>query len=48
MITLAIDGSTKATGVAVFNEKELVYYTCIKSSSTNMLKRVKIMYKILT
>lgn len=43
MITLAIDGSTKATGVAVFNEKELVYYTCIKSSSTNMLKRVKIM-----
>lgn len=29
MRILSIDASTKATGVAIFQDKELIYYNCI-------------------
>ena len=40
MITMAIDASSKATGVAIFKEKELVYYECIYATNTNSLDRI--------
>ena len=43
MKILALDCSTKATGVAVFNDKELIHYTCITSSSQDLIKRIHIM-----
>lgn len=43
MKLMAIDASTKSTGVAIFEDKELIHYTCITSSSQDMLKRIKIM-----
>ena len=45
MITLAIDASSKSTGVAVFNERKLIHYECIIENSTDSLKRVKNMAK---
>lgn len=39
-ILLAIDPSTKSTGIAVFKNKELIYYNCISSSSTDVYKRI--------
>lgn len=41
MITLSIDGSTKSTGVAVFEQGKLKYYQCIKASDSNTNKRIK-------
>ena len=41
MITIAIDASTKSSGIAVFNNKELVEYKCITQSNRNVLKRIK-------
>ena len=29
MITMAIDASSKSTGIAIFKDKELAYYECI-------------------
>lgn len=53
MITMAIDGSSKATGVAIFEDKVLVYYECIYANDTNafdrirkMLNRIKDLYEI--
>lgn len=43
MITIAIDGSTKSTGIAVFNDKKLIKYECITSSNKNVLTRIKYM-----
>lgn len=40
MITLALDISTHATGVAIFQEKELIYYECIFASSNNVFNRI--------
>jgi len=40
MITLAIDGSTKSTGVAIFDGQELKYYDCITAGSTDLFKRI--------
>ena len=40
MITLAIDPSTKSTGWAIFDGKELKDYGCITASSTEVLKRI--------
>lgn len=40
MITMSIDASSKATGVAIFNEKELVHYECIYATNTNSLDRI--------
>ena len=40
MITMSIDASSKATGVAIFKEKELIYYECIYATDTNSLDRI--------
>lgn len=40
MITLAIDPSTKSTGVALFDEQELIKYKCITASSSNLYARI--------
>ena len=40
MNTLAIDGSTKATGIAVFRDKQLIYYDCLYETSTDTIKRI--------
>lgn len=40
---LAIDASTKCTGLAIYQDNKLVHYCCITSSSTDTLKRIKIM-----
>lgn len=43
MNILALDASTKSSGVAVFNNKELIHYSCITSSSLDVIKRINIM-----
>lgn len=40
MITLAIDASTKSTGVAIYSDQELVHYNCITAGSANLYKRI--------
>jgi Holliday junction resolvasome RuvABC endonuclease subunit len=40
MITLAVDASTKSTGVAIFDNQELKHYECITASSTDLFKRI--------
>ena len=42
-ITIAIDASTKSTGIAIFKDKELIEYKNIKSSNKSVLKRIKYM-----
>ena len=43
MVTLAIDGSTKNTGLAVFNQGKLIYYECVNSNKTNVYDRIFVM-----
>ncbi len=43
MITIAIDASTKSTGVAVFKDKELIKTKNFVSSDKSVLKRIKYM-----
>lgn len=43
MITIAIDASTKSTGVAVFGDKKLIQTENFTSSNRNVLKRIKYM-----
>lgn len=40
MITIALDASTKATGVAIFKDKELLGASCITASSSDLIKRI--------
>ena len=40
MYLLALDCSTKATGCAIFKDKELMAATCITASSTDLYKRI--------
>ena len=40
MKTLAIDASTKATGIAIFEGRELLGFSTIHASSTNLIKRI--------
>lgn len=40
MISMAIDASTKSTGVAIFDEQKLVHYECITAGSANLYKRI--------
>ena len=42
MILMAIDGSTKSSGVAIFDTetKKLLHYECITASSTEKIKRI--------
>lgn len=43
MRTLAIDASTKSTGIAIFDNKDLLHYECITASSKDVLTRIKYM-----
>lgn len=43
MKLMAIDASTKSTGVAIFEDGNLIHYECITSASSDLLKRIKIM-----
>ena len=40
MYIIALDASTKATGVAIFKDKELLGASCITASSTDLIKRI--------
>lgn len=40
MILMAIDGSTKSSGVAIFKDKELIHYECVTATSTEKIKRI--------
>ncbi len=40
MRLLALDASTKSTGVALFEDNKLLDYRCITASSTDMIKRI--------
>lgn len=42
MTFMSIDASTKSTGVAIFNGYNLIEYNLITASSTNLIKRIKI------
>ena len=41
MYTIALDASTKATGVAIFKDKELIGANCITASSSDLFKRIQ-------
>ena len=41
MKVIAIDASTKSTGVAFFDGKELVDYVCITAGSSDLIKRIQ-------
>lgn len=43
MITLAIDASTKSTGIAIYEDTELKKYFCIVNNSKDVLSRIKYM-----
>ena len=43
MITIAIDASTKSTGIAIFKDAELVEYKNITNNNKSVLKRIKYM-----
>ena len=43
MITIAIDASTKSTGLAMFKDNQLLGYENFISSNKNVLKRIKYM-----
>lgn len=43
MKLLALDCSTKATGCAIFEDKKLIHYECITSTSNDLFKRIHIM-----
>lgn len=40
MYLLALDCSTKSTGIAIFKDKELIGQSCITASSTDLYKRI--------
>ena len=40
MNILALDCSTKSTGVAIYEDKKLIHHCCITSSSTDLFKRI--------
>lgn len=41
MKVLAIDASTKSTGVALFEDTKLIKYACLTASSTDLIKRIQ-------
>lgn len=41
MRVLAIDASTKSSGLALFEDSNLVDYLCITASSSDLIKRIK-------
>ena len=45
MKTLAIDASTKSTGIAIFQKQKLIHYECITAHQGDQFKRIKKMVK---
>lgn len=45
MKILAIDASTKSTGIAIFQNNKLVYYKCLIATQNNVLDRIETMTK---
>lgn len=43
MKTLSIDASTRSTGIAVFDNSQLIFYKCIEIKSSDQLKRIEYM-----
>ena len=43
MNVLAIDASSKSTGIAIYKHNKLTNYTCITSSSNDLFIRIKVM-----
>ena len=41
MIIMAIDASSKSTGIAVFDEQKLVHYECIAATDNDAFTRIK-------
>ena len=41
MRILAIDASTKSTGIALFEDTKLIKYDCITASSADLIKRIQ-------
>ena len=41
MIILALEASTKSTGVALFEDKVLIKYECFTASSSDLIQRIK-------
>lgn len=41
MKIFAIDASTKSSGIAIFENKELLYHTCCTASSNDLIKRIQ-------
>ena len=48
MKTLALDLSTKSSGQAIYNNKDLENYGCISATSSNLYKRIEKMEQELT
>ena len=45
MRLLALDASTKSTGLALFDDKKLIDYKCFTASSNDVIKRITVMIK---
>ena len=43
MNIIALDASTKSTGVAIYKHNKLQKFDCIKSSSADLFKRIEVM-----
>lgn len=41
MKILSIDASTKNSGVAIFNDDDLIYYDCYHATSKDLIKRIQ-------
>ena len=42
---MSIDAATYSTGVAIFNDQNLIYQECIQASSEDMINRIKFISK---
>lgn len=43
MNIIALDASTKSTGVAIYKHNKLVYHDCITATSNDLFNRIKVM-----
>lgn len=42
---LAIDASTKSTGIAIFDDRKLLHYDCFTAYSSDVINRIQVMVK---
>jgi len=43
MNIIAIDASTKSSGIAIYNHNNLTQYDCITATSSDLFNRIKVM-----